>query len=67
MAAVCLRACRHSEDINHTDGLTFNGFSGHTDQVARFDLPSQLANEENCTFTVISGSQIMDITHGAKA
>jgi hypothetical protein len=28
MAAVCLRACRHSQDIDYTDGLKFNEFSG---------------------------------------
>jgi hypothetical protein len=68
VADVCLRACRHSEDIYRNDRLEFDEFSGYIEQLALFVRTSNLANEGNCTFAATSGSRIMDMdmAHSAK-
>jgi hypothetical protein len=69
MAVVCLRACRHSTDIDQTDRLKVNEFSEYMDQLAGFVRTSNLANEGPHTFTATSWSRIMDMNtaHTAKA
>jgi hypothetical protein len=69
VADVCLRACRHSEDIDRNDRLEFDEFSGYIKQLALFVCTSNLANEGNCTFAATSGRRILDMNmaHSAKA
>jgi hypothetical protein len=69
MAVVCLRACRHSTDIDQTNRLKFNEFSGYIDEMAGFVRISNPANEGTHTFAATSGSRIlnMNMTHSAKA
>jgi hypothetical protein len=69
MAVVCLRVCRHSTDIDQTNRLKFNEFSGYIDQMAGFVRTSNLANEGTHTFATTSGSRILDMNmiHSAKA
>jgi hypothetical protein len=66
---VCLRACRHREDIDRNDRLEVDKFSGYMEQLALFVRTSHLTNEGNYTFAATSGSQIMDVNmaHSKKA
>jgi hypothetical protein len=62
MATVCLRACRHSADIDHPNELKFNKFSRYIHQLVGFVSTSNLANKGNHTFAVTFGSRIMYVT-----
>jgi hypothetical protein len=69
VADVCLRACRHREDIDRKDRFEFDEFSGHIEQLALFVRTSNLVNEGNCIFAATSGSRRMDmnIAYSAKS
>jgi hypothetical protein len=69
ITVMCLRACRHSRDIDQTNRLKFNQFSEYIDQLAVFDRMSHLANEGSYAFAATSGSPLMDMNmaHSARA
>jgi hypothetical protein len=56
VADVCLRACRHSDDIDRNDRLEFDEFFDYIEQLTLFVRTSNLVNEGNCAFAATSGS-----------